>query len=60
MVLIAVTERKDHKKIYGICFLSCVLIFLLRWRTVEDASDICFPSPVPSLFERITGWDRYF
>lgn len=49
MVLITVTGRKDHKKLHGICFLV-----MLSYILVEDASDICFPSPVPSRVERIT------
>lgn len=50
MVLITVTERKDHKKKkHSICFLVMLSSIL-----VEDESDICFPSPASSLVERIT------
>lgn len=49
MVLITATERKDHKKMHGICFLVMLSSIL-----VEDESDICFPSRVSSLVERIT------
>lgn len=43
-------KKRPLKKIHGICF-PVVLSYIL----VEDASDIGFPSGVPSLSERITS-----
>lgn len=47
IICMVTTEREKEKTIK--IFMAYVFLFL-----VEDASDICFRSPVPSLVEMIT------